>query len=103
MVLGVETWRFSQTASRGSVTDCCVNLLTALGAGVFSPAACSGRRGVPLPGVIPRVGKARTPPFVWLHIFSRYMLGLTSLRPLSAFPLPVACTFQPRNPEKHGF
>ena len=21
----------------------------------------------------------------------------------SAFPLPIACTFQPRNPEKHGF
>ena len=32
MVSGVETWRFSQTESkqRQSVTDCCVNLPTAL-------------------------------------------------------------------------
>lgn len=52
MVFGVETWRFSQTESkqRQSVTDCCVNLLPALGAGVFSPAACSRRRGAPFLG-----------------------------------------------------
>lgn len=67
MVLGVETWLFSQAEGKQGqrMSDFCVNLLTSLGAG-----SAQQETWGPLPGVTLLIGKAGTSPSVWLHVFS---------------------------------